>query len=77
MHLDTWILTDGINSGIVQLIGKALRKRKLTKLLDRTVAIAVSNYGFVKNLVDFRRPEHIEKIDAISYVHDHKMVRSF
>lgn len=55
---DTWLFTNGSNVGIVQLIGQAIRKRKLTKPQDKAVAIAVCNYGCVKNLTDFQRPEH-------------------
>ena len=55
---DTWLLTNGSNVGIVQLIGQAIRKRKLTKPQDKAVAIGVCNYGCVKNLNDFQRPEH-------------------
>lgn len=55
---DTWLLTNGSNVGIVQLIGQAIRKRKLTRPQDKAVAIGVCNYGCVKNLNDFQRPEH-------------------
>lgn len=57
---DTWLLTNGANVGIVQLIGQAIRKRKLTKPDDQAVVIGVCNYGCVKNLNDFQRPEHME-----------------
>lgn len=58
--VDTWLLTNGANVGIVQLIGQAIRKRKLTKPQEKAVAIGVCNYGCVKNLNDFQRPIHLE-----------------
>ncbi len=54
------MITNGANVGIAQLIGQAIRKRKLTKPHDKVVAIGVCNYGCVKNVTDFQRPEHIE-----------------
>lgn len=60
VYLDTWLLTNGSNVGIVQLIGQAIRKRKMTKPEDKTMAIGVCNYGAVKNIKDFQRLEHIE-----------------
>ncbi|CAF0946556.1 unnamed protein product [Adineta steineri] len=54
---NTWLLTSGANVGIVQLLGQTIRKRKLTKPLDKTVAIGVCNYGCVKNIKDFQRLE--------------------
>ncbi len=54
------MLTNGGNVGIVQLIGQAIRKRKLTKPHEKAVAIGVCNYGCVKNLNDFQRSEHLE-----------------
>lgn len=49
-----------MNLGIVQLIGQAIRKRKLTKPQDRITAISVCNFGYVKNIVDFQRFEHLD-----------------
>ena len=48
--------------GIVQLIGQAIRKRKLTKPRDNIVAIGVTNYGSVKNIQEFRRSKHLERL---------------
>lgn len=44
-----------MNVGVVQLIGQAIRKRKLTRPKETTIAIGISNYGCVKNLSDFQR----------------------
>ena len=49
------MITNGTDVGIVKLIGQAIRKRKLTKPQDKAVAIAVCNYGCVKNVNDFQR----------------------
>ncbi|CAF3482445.1 unnamed protein product [Rotaria sp. Silwood1] len=64
--VNTWLLTNGANVGIVQLIGQAIRKRKMTKPDDRTIAIGVCNYGSVKNMKDFQRSEHIELLNNSS-----------
>lgn len=63
---DTWLLTNGTNVGIVQLIGQAIRKRKLTKPHENAVAIGVCNYGCIKNLNDFQRSEHMESFSSNS-----------
>jgi hypothetical protein len=57
---ETWLITNGMNVGIVQLIGQAIRKRKLTKPKDDVVALGICNYGCVKNLADIQRPEHVD-----------------
>jgi hypothetical protein len=59
ISLDTWLITNGCNVGIVQLIGQAIRKRKLTKPQDKIVAIGVCNYGCIKNVSDVQRPEYV------------------
>ncbi|CAF2007270.1 unnamed protein product [Rotaria magnacalcarata] len=57
---NTWLLTNGSNMGIIQLIEYTIRKRKMTKPEDKTIAIGVCNYGSVKNIKDFQQLEHIE-----------------
>ena len=57
-----------MNVGVVQLIGQAIRKRKLTQPKDKTVAIGVCNYGCVKNLSDFQRLEHAQKSPSLTSV---------
>lgn len=74
---DTWLLTDGMNVGIVQLIGRAIRKRKMTKPKDKIVSIGVCNYGCVKNLSDFQRPEHMDEAQMTSKEADKTRVCSF
>jgi len=71
------LITNGVNVGIVQLIGQAIRKRKLTKPHDKAVAIGVCNYGCVKNLSDFQRPEHIELLNNLSSSQDLNLVSRY
>jgi len=68
------LITNGANVGIVQLIGQAIRKRKLTKPHDKAIAIGICNYGCVKNLSDFQRPEHIESTNNLSSSQDPNLV---
>jgi len=68
------LITNGANVGIVQLIGQAIRKRKLTKPHDKAIAIGICNYGCVKNLSDFQRPEHIELSSNLSSSQDPNLV---
>lgn len=68
------MITNGANVGIVQLIGQAIRKRKLTKPHDKAIAIGICNYGCVKNLSDFQRPEHIELSSNLSSSQDPNLV---
>lgn len=72
--IDSWLFTDAINVGIVQLIGKALRKRKLTKLNERTVAIGICNYGSVGNIQEFQRPEHRDSSRSRSEIEENIQV---
>lgn len=64
---DTWLLTNGINAGIVKLIGQAIHKRKMTKPDDNTVAIGVCNYRCVKNIKDFQRLRQNDFINQFPY----------
>ncbi len=68
------MITNAANVGIVQLIGQAIRKRKLTKLHNKIVAIGVCNYGSVKNINDFQRLEQIEKVKRPSATHEENLV---
>lgn len=63
VDLDAWLLTNGANAGIVQLIGQTIRKRKLTKPQDTLVAVGVCNYGCVKNVQDFQRLSESENLE--------------
>ncbi|CAF1295890.1 unnamed protein product, partial [Rotaria sordida] len=67
---NTWLLTNGINVGIVQLIGQTIRKRKMTKPDGKTIIIGVCNYGSVKNMNDFQRLEHVELLNNSSSSRD-------
>ncbi len=73
---DTWLMTNGANVGVVQLIGQAIRKRKLTKPHDKAIAIGVCNYGCVKNLSDFQRPEHMESTNHSSSVDEQYLMNN-
>jgi hypothetical protein len=74
IFLDTWLISNGANVGIVQLIGQAIHKRKLTKPQDRAVAIGVCNYGCVKNINDFQRLEQTEPLNDLSQSRDENLV---
>ena len=69
------MITNAANVGIVQLIGQAIRKRKLTKLHNNIVAIGVCNYGSVKNINDFQRLEQIKKVNRLSAINKENLVR--
>ena len=69
-NIDTWLLTNAANVGIVHLIGQTIRKRRLTKPLQKTVAIGVCNYGFIKNISDFQRLEVEKSFEEVMATED-------
>lgn len=46
---DAWVFTNGYNVGIVQLVGKAIHKSKLTNPQKKIIAIALCKWGCIKN----------------------------
>ncbi|CAF0834212.1 unnamed protein product [Adineta ricciae] len=47
---DTWLITNGYNVGIVQLVGQAINKVKLTKLNRHITAIGLCKWGSIKDV---------------------------
>ncbi|CAF1116563.1 unnamed protein product, partial [Adineta steineri] len=47
---DAWLITNGYNVGIVQLVGQAINKVKLTKLNQHITAIGLCKYGSIKDV---------------------------
>ena len=48
--IDTWLITNGYNVGIVQLVGQAINKVKLTKLNRHITAIGLCKWGSIKDV---------------------------
>ncbi|UJR16633.1 hypothetical protein I4U23_003533 [Adineta vaga] len=44
-----WLFTSGFNTGIVQMIGRALNKIRLTRFEENITAIAITKYGCITN----------------------------
>jgi hypothetical protein len=47
--IDIWLITNGYNNGLVQLVGQAIRKAKLRQPKQKMVALAICKWGSVKN----------------------------
>ncbi|CAF1449983.1 unnamed protein product [Adineta steineri] len=47
---DTWLITNGYNVGIVQLVGQAINKVKFTKLDKHITAIGLCKWGSIKDV---------------------------
>jgi hypothetical protein len=56
IHLDAWLITDGYNAGVVQLVGQAIKKVALTDRKNKLVAIGVCKWGSVRNDKHVRDP---------------------
>ncbi len=50
LKIDAWIITNGYNVGIVQLVGQAINKAKLTNLKKHITAIGLCKWGSVKDV---------------------------
>jgi hypothetical protein len=48
-YLDAWIFTNGYNVGIVQLVGQAIKKVRLTNPKKTITAIGLCKWGSVKD----------------------------
>ncbi len=66
-EIDIWIITNGYNNGLIQIIGHALRKAKLKESEHEMVAIAICKWGGVKNLQRIIKPKKKESI-KVSYI---------
>lgn len=49
-HIDAWLLTNGYNTGIVQLVGHAIQKIRYTKQDTKITAIGVCKWGCVSDV---------------------------
>ncbi|UJR22717.1 hypothetical protein I4U23_025751 [Adineta vaga] len=58
LKADSWLITNGYNVGIVQLVGQAINKVKLTRLNEHITAIGVCKWGSVKDVERLVEPEH-------------------
>ncbi|CAF4840745.1 unnamed protein product [Rotaria socialis] len=56
-----WLITNGYNVGIVQLVGQAIHKVKLTNPKRQITAIGVCKWGSVKDVEKLTEPPHTRK----------------
>lgn len=56
-NIDAWILTNGYNVGIVQLVGQAIHKSKLTNPKKAITAIGLCKWGSVKDVEKLTSPK--------------------
>ena len=50
ISIEAWLVTNGYNVGIVQVVGQAIKKAALTDRRNKLVAIGVCKWGSVKNI---------------------------
>lgn len=50
IFVEAWLVTNGYNVGIVQVVGQAIKKAALTDRRNKLVAIGVCKWGSVKNI---------------------------
>lgn len=60
-EIDAWIITNGYNVGIVQLVGQAINKIKLTNPKKHITAIGLCKWGSVKDVERLTDPQYIKK----------------
>lgn len=60
MIVDAWMITNGYNVGIVQLVGQAINKIRLTKPKNRITAIALCKWGSVKDVEKLIDPHYYQ-----------------
>ncbi|CAF3378524.1 unnamed protein product, partial [Rotaria sp. Silwood2] len=65
---DAWLITNGYNVGIVQVVGQAINKVKLTKPKQCITAIGICKWGSVKN---------VEKLTQAQYMKKQKIMDNF
>ncbi|CAF1334310.1 unnamed protein product, partial [Rotaria sp. Silwood1] len=58
---NAWLITNGYNVGIVQLVGQAINKVKLTNPKKQITAIAVCKWGSVQNVEKLTKDRNKEK----------------
>jgi hypothetical protein len=50
IFLEAWLITGGLNVGIVRVVGQAIKKAKLINRNNKSIAIAVCKWGSVQNV---------------------------
>ncbi|CAF4980834.1 unnamed protein product, partial [Rotaria sp. Silwood1] len=58
---DAWLMTNGYNVGIVQLVGQAINKVKLTNPKKKLTAIGVCKWGSVQDVEEITDSENKKK----------------
>ncbi|CAF3973574.1 unnamed protein product, partial [Rotaria sordida] len=58
---DAWLITNGYNVGIVQVVGQAINKVKLTNPKKSITAIGICKWGSVKDVEKITRVQNIKK----------------
>ncbi len=53
---DAWLMTNGLDVGVVQVVGQALNKIRLTKPEVNITAIAVAKLGCITNYQSLKDP---------------------
>jgi hypothetical protein len=56
-EIDIWMITNGYNNGLIQLVGHAIHKAKLKESTHKMVAVAICKWGGVKNLEKLIKPK--------------------
>ncbi|CAF4578258.1 unnamed protein product, partial [Didymodactylos carnosus] len=58
---EAWLITNGFNIGIVQLVGHAISKSRLTSVDKKKItAIGMAKYGCIKDFEKLKKPKHDE-----------------
>jgi hypothetical protein len=60
-EIDAWLITNGYNVGIVQLVGQAINKVKLTNPKKHITAIGLCKWGSVKDVEKLTSHQHLKK----------------
>jgi hypothetical protein len=68
LKIDAWIITNGYNVGIVQLVGQAINKAKLTNLKKKITAIGLCKWGSVKDVERLTDLQHMKNQVGLSFL---------
>jgi hypothetical protein len=68
LTVDAWLMTNGLDAGIVQLVGQALNKIRLTNSELVITAIAVAKFGCITNYSSLKKPTNQVRIYCIPYI---------
>ncbi len=63
---DAWLLTSGYNIGIIQLVGQAINKVRLTNPKQKITAIGICKWGSILNVeyITRRKDEEADEVDS-------------